>query len=206
MERTEIIPAQERGGHTGASAKAELPSRHEAILLFNEAKRRLLNVNRWDELCGKGSAIFRLTNEQGNPLEVDAVEKNMYIRIELPGVAKAPGDGFDWVKVEELEHIKNVLRDEEVFGFRVRPAKSPVTGSNETAHFFTKGATSTFLIERKTNTVKALEKGRNETPNTWPSSWLSKLRNFLIGTGAMLGFAVPQWKSLVNGLLKGNAK
>jgi hypothetical protein len=202
--KTNIIPEQIQGGYTGARAKAELPSRHDAILLFNEAKHRLLDINHWHKLCGKGSAIFRLTDESGNLLEHDHPERGMLIRIELPALKNSTGSNHDWVRIEAFEHQKNLLKDEEIFGFRVRPTTDPYSNQqNGIAHFFTREATSSFLIVREANIVRAMERGRNEIPNTWPQSWLNKIRNGIIAAGAMLGLSLPQWKCLVNGLLKG---
>jgi hypothetical protein len=202
--KTEIVSEQKQGGHTGAKAKTELPSRHDAILLFNEAKHRLLDINHWHKLCGKGSAVFHLTDEKGNLLEHDHPQRGMLIRIQLPAPRNANGSGYDWVRIEEFEHQKNLLKDEEIFGLRVRPTTDPLSSQkNGAAHFFTREATSSFLIIRVANTVKALEKGRNEVPNTWPRSWLGKMRNAFVAAGAMVGLSHAQWKSLVNGLLKG---
>jgi hypothetical protein len=200
----ELVPPHKEGGRTGASAKEDAETRHDAIILFNEAKRRLLDINHWHKLVGKSSAIFQLTDSQGNPLNAKEPEVGNLIRIQLPAPPNKQGDGYDWVRIEKFESQKIFLKDEEVFGFRVRPVQNPGTNSDRnSAHFYTSDATSTFIVVRNANTVMAMERGRNEKPNTGARSLFNKIRNSVIAVAAMAGLANPQWKGLVNGLLKG---
>lgn len=203
--KSKILPRQKIGSATGAKEKIAAGSRSLAIKIFQEAKTRLMNVNQWQAISGAMSAKFILTDEKGN--EINRLpKKGDLIKIELPAPGNEAGDGFDWVRIEEFEDRKNELKDEEIFGFRVRPVSNPFTDEHTEAHFYSSTATSTFLIMRSTNLVVAMEKGRNETINTGVKRLLNKIRNFLIAVGAMLGFAKPQWKGLVNGLLYGAPK
>jgi hypothetical protein len=198
-----IIPPQQRGLRTGASTHEEAPTRHDAILLFEEARRRLLDVNHWDKLCGPGSALFQLTDPDGKELQNVKPEVGHLIRISLPAPPNHDGGGYDWVRIEEIDNRKDMLKDQEVFGFRVRPVKSPVNGNGHTAHFYTSGATSTFLVIRVSTVVKAMEKGRNELVNAGGPALLSKIRNLIVACGAWLGIARSQWGKLVKGIIKG---
>jgi hypothetical protein len=126
--------------------------------------------------------------------------KGNLIRIKLPAPPNQQGDGFDWVRIEEFENSKDLLKDEELFGFRVRPVENPLSRSGESAHFYTSDATSSFLVMRKSCTISAMEKGRNEVPNA-SGSFLNKIRNILIAIPAMLGLSKPQWKNLTDGIL-----
>ncbi len=199
-----ILPAQTKGTTTGASTHTESPTRHAAILLFEEAKKRLLDVNKWDKLCGPASAVFTLVDRSGHEVKGRTPEVGDFIRISLPATANSEGDGYDWVRIEAFENSKDLLKDEEIFGFRVRPSKKPEdkTGG-ETAHFYTSEATSTFIVVRVSSIVTAMEKGRNEVVNKGPFGFLSKIRNMIVGMGARLGFSQSQWGKLVKGVIKG---
>lgn len=196
-----IIPEQKTGSKTGATAAIELNSREEAVELFQKARHRLLNVNSWDEYSGIASAVFELRNKDGEKLSRPPQTGDL-IRIDLPGPGTVSGKGYDWVRIEAIEDNSNSDKEDESFAFRVRPVKSPVSSDDAPAHFYTDDATSTFVIERHGNTVSAAEIGRNEVSNTESDSVADKIRNTLVAAGAKNGLAYPQWKSLMEGLLK----
>jgi hypothetical protein len=200
--KSRILPGQRIGSSTGAKVRLNANSRTEAIRIFQTAKDRLSDINGWRELCGGLSATFTLTDSNGNPVNRKP-EKGDLIRIDLPAPGNEAGDGYDWVRIEEFENRKNELGDEEIFGFRVRPVSNPKDAENESAHFYSNAATSTFLVTRNTNIVVASEKGRNEQVNTGVKGFFNKVRNFIIAITAMLGLAKPQWKSLMRGVLYG---
>lgn len=195
-----LIPAQMIGSKTGSTSKRTTSTRHDALLLFNESKVRLLDINSWRRLCGNKGSEFQLTDAGGNPLHDKIPVVGNLIRIKLPAPPNAKGDGFDWVRIEEFEDTRNLLKDEDVFGFRVRPVQNPLNRSAGSAHFYTGDATSSFIVMRRVCTVMALERGRNEVPNS-AGKFLNKLRNILVALGAMLGLSRPQWKSLTDGIL-----
>src|SRR3954465_15989331 len=103
-----IIPNQKHGGRTGATYKKETPTRHDAINLFNEAKTRLLSIDQWDRLCGKGSAHFQLCDEKGNPIVKANPRVGDLIRINLPAPPNAEVSGYDWVRIEEFVNDKDL--------------------------------------------------------------------------------------------------
>jgi hypothetical protein len=194
-----IVPLQVIGSKTGATAKLKQSSRHDALLLFQAARKRLMDINNWRKWCGNTGAEFQLTNKQGQEKK-SLPEIGDLIRIKLPALPNREGDGFDWVRIEAFEESKTLLEDVEIFGFRVRPVKNPANYTGDSAHFYTSDATSTFLIIRYSHTVYALERGRNEVPNS-SGTWLNRFRNILIAVAAMLGFSKSQWQQLLNGLL-----
>jgi hypothetical protein len=197
---TEIIPKQIIGTQTGATSKLKMDTRHAALLLFQAACKRLLDINNWQKLCGGTGAEFTLTDKNGEPLHGANPEIGNLIRIKLPAPSNKEGDGFDWVRIEEFEDERTLVSDSEVFGFRVRPVENPKNKTGNSAHFYTADATSTFLIIRYSHTVYALERGKNEVPND-SDSWTTKIRNKLVAIAAMMGFSKPQWQKLVDGLL-----
>jgi hypothetical protein len=202
MSEPAIIPEQRTGSKTGASSRLQADSRHQAIQIFKAAKSNLLDINHWDKFSGKGSAVFQLTDNKGNLLHNIAPKVGDLIRIDLPAPGNEKGHGYDWVRIEKFEDSRDVLKDEEIFGFRVRPVKHPDNTTPEAAHFYTSDATSTFLIIRNTNTITAMERARNEVPNTGVFSFLNKIRNTVIALAAMAGLSNPQWKRLMKGVLQ----
>lgn len=201
MTSEKLIPKQLVGAKTGATASVKKSSAEAAVTLFREAKQRLFDINNWQNVCGGKGATFQLTDKHGNPLPHTTPEVGNLIKIKLPAPANQKGDGYDWVRIEAFENTGNRGNDEETVGFRVRPVSNPADHSEESAHFYTSDATSTFLVVRSASTVYAMERGRNEQPNPSGSFW-NKIRNVLIALGAMLGLAVPQWNMLVNGILR----
>lgn len=195
------LPEKEEGSQKDIEAKKKADTVEEAKQLFEEAKNRLLQVNNWDKICGKASAKFQLTDENGQ--EVEGLPKVGYhFKIDIPAPGTKTGEGFDWVQVEAIEENEDKEEDSEFLVMRVRPSSNPLTASNDVAHFFSDKATSNFLILREKKVVTAAVLGRNEVPNTdSTTSLLDKLRNAFVGTGAVGGLSTPQWKSLVDGLL-----
>jgi len=197
------LPPQEEGAVTNIEATEELKRIEEARELFTAAKKRLLNVNQWDKVCGKMSAVFKLTDEKGNEIEGSPKVGN-HFKIDIPGPGTASGDGYDWVRVEAVEENQDDKDDTESILIRVRPADNPTNNDNNVAHFFSGKATSNFVVSREKNTVTAAVYGRNEVPNTSTDKPLDKTRNAVVGTTAIAGFSNPQWKSLANGILGKN--
>src|SRR6185436_10561174 len=111
------------------------------------------------------------------------------------------GQGYDWVKIESIDDHRDPSGPIEEVSFRVRPASSPLDGNNDTAHFFSDHATSTFSVVRDKRTIKASVHGRNESPNLKTGKTSDKIRNAFIATGAITGLAKVQWKKLVKGIL-----
>jgi hypothetical protein len=192
------LPEQTEGAEKNIEATQELTNAEEAKQLFEQARRRLLHVNNWDKLCGKLSALFRLTDEKGNEIEGEPRVGN-YFKIDIPGPGTISGKGYDWVRVEAVEETKQP--ELESLLIRVRPADNPATSDSNVAHFFSDKATSNFVVARKSNVVTAAVYGRNEVPNTDTNKPIDKTRNAVVGTTAVAGASNPQWKSLVNGLL-----
>ena len=197
---SEIIPRQFIGSQTGATSRLEADTRHEALLLFQNASNRLMDINNWQKICGGEGAEFTLTDKQGEKVNNGHPKIGDLIKIKLPGPANKEGEGFDWVRIEEFEDSKSLLSDSEVFGFRVRPVENPKNKTGNGAHFYTTDATSTFLIIRYSHSVFALERGKNETPND-RGSWTTKIRNWVVALAAMIGLSKPQWQRLMSGLL-----
>ena len=195
------LPAQMEGTQKDIQDSVTLPTRKEAEAFYATAKSRLLHVNGWGALCGDASAGFELTDEKGN--RVEGVPKvGCYFKIDVPGPGTASGQGYDWVQVEAIAEEGDNTTNIQYVIIRVRPVSDPTTPNENTAHFFSDKATSNFLVLREGVEVTAAVLGRNEVANTHQGDGLlDKIRNFVVGTGAKLGMADTQWKSLVEGIL-----
>lgn len=193
------VPEKEEGAQKDIVATEETETVEAAIDLFESSKKRLLDVNNWDKIAGKGSAIFTLTDEKGKEAEGSPKVGN-YFKIKVPAPKTKVSEEYDWVQVEAINENKD--SDKEYLLITVRPSKNPLSKDNDVAHFFSDKSTSSFLILREKKVVTAAVLGRNEIPNTTSShSWLDKIRNAIVGTGAIAGLSYPQWKGLAKGLL-----
>lgn len=194
----EIIPQQTHGRQSGARAERETKDQSLALAKYDRAKIRLMNVELWEKYGGKAS--FKLFNYAGDPVSRLA-RKGDFIRIDLPGPGPRAGRGYDWVHIEEMQDEVDEKNDTASFAFRVRPAAGPASKKNETAHFFTSDATSTFMVQRKGNRVIAEEFGRNENSNTQAQRITDKVRNAVVAVAASYGAAHLQWQDMLEGIL-----
>lgn len=195
----QLIPLQTIGNQMDIGAERVCSDIGEAILFYRTAKMRLLDVNRWAEICKSSMTSFQLTDSEGSNTS-DLVEGSL-IKINIPGPGPSVGNGFDWVGVEKVGHQSETDMDE-WFGFRVRPIANPAEAATNPAHFFTSDATSTFLVKRVGNSVFAEVHGRNESANNEQLGMLDNLRNTIVGGAAKIGLSYPQWKLLVEGVVR----
>jgi hypothetical protein len=197
------LPENKEGSEKNIETTVETTNIEEAKSLFQAAKKRLLDVNRWHNICGQLSAEFELTNNKGEHVDGN-VNVGDYFKIDIPGVGSSSGKGYDWVKVEEVKEETAEENDTEYVLVRVRPSDNPTTSDDNVAHFFSDKATSNFVVKREKNVVTAAVYGRNEVPNTATDNTIDKVRNAVVGTTALAGMSNPQWKTLANALVGKN--
>ena len=194
-----LVPQQQTGDKMDAKSEMVLANTADAIVFYQVVKGRLLHVNNWDEVCGTSATTFQLTLPDGT--ETDQLKVGNLIKIDIPGPGTSAGDGYDWVHVEQIETGKpNDLQ--EWVGFTVRPCHSPLHPKMGVAHFYSDIATSTFIVGRNGKTVWAEMHGRNEVSNADTEKLFDGLRNAMVGWTAKIGLSYPQWKLLVDGLVK----
>jgi hypothetical protein len=194
-----FIPAQYTGEATTTFTTREAGDEPAAKQVFKDAVERLVDVNRWADWCGTMSSEFLLVDTADKAI-VGIAETGMYIRIDIPGPGTNAGKGFDWVKIEQKEHV--VLNvHQEVFFIRARPCEHPVQKHSGVAHFLRREATSSFVVTRDHNTVTATVYGRNEVPNTKVADVADKIRNAVVGAAGATGVSKLQWQALVKGIL-----
>ena len=193
-----LIPSQQVGSQSETASSKDCSDKNECDHLYEVVKQRLFSVNNWHDLAGKLTAVFQLTDENG--VEVNRlVQKGDHFRIEIPAPGSQTGDGYDWVRVEEITEEQE--QGNKFAAMRVRPAPNPGNDNKDVAHFFTDQATSSFVVKQEGNKLIAAVYGRNEKPNTEAEKVIDKTRNALVASGAVSGFSKLQWKSLVEGLL-----
>lgn len=197
-DRLEIVPTQYKGKEIEAEANKTFNTEKKAKEFFELSKKKLLDVNNWNRIAGTVTAQFRIVDENGHEMN-RAVKKNDYLKIDIPGPGSKEGDGYDWVRVEELKEVDE--KDFQSIGFRVRPTDNPFSEKNETAHFYADEATSSFIITRNNNEVASIIIDRNLVPNKESRSVIDKARDVLVGVSAIAGFSKIQWQGLADGIL-----
>jgi hypothetical protein len=197
----DIIESQKTGSATDFVESRDYRTIKEAHESFKKAARRLLLINEWDQYAGVGSAVFSLTNNQGQEADGYAQEGALF-NINLPVPGSDAGDGLEWVMIERLEALEDEHAIEEYVAMLVRPIPDPRKADAEIAHFYKDVATSAFVVKRTGKTVSAAVHGRNETPNNADVGLHDKIRNTIVALSARIGLAGPQWKKLVNGFLE----
>lgn len=187
------VPRQHKGGFHDTESKKEI--RIDAELNFNILKQRFLNINGWREYCNDLSADFKLYNANGDAIE-RLPQKGDFIRIDLMGCMVSDKDSsFDWVEIIKLDfNARNSCLME------CAPSSKPQSKNSVVNHFYDSSSTSTFIITKKGNCLKAGIYGRNEMPNL-KTSFLRKIRSLIISLAGMLGFSKIEWKCLADGWL-----
>lgn len=199
--QTSIIPEQKEGKHNDLSESRSFPSNAAAADFFDLVASRLLQPGRWSALAGSGSAIFELVDQRGTPL-ARVPQKGDYLRIDLPGPGSVSGEGYDWVRVDEIERKGDAASPGSLLAMRVVACGNPTSAKQDAAaHFFQEGASSTFELLRENNTVSIAYHGRNEVPNTDTGSIADNVRNAITGALAVVGISELQWTALLKGML-----
>ncbi len=200
---TGIIPEQFTGKEIVAEASAEFEDNTKATRFYEVAKGRLLNCNNWHKIAEGISTTFQLIDKNGDEVNRKA-EKGDYFKIDIPGPGSKAGKGYDWVFIEDLKEVTE--NDVKSTGFRVRPTVNPKGESNDVAHFYAESATSSFIVTREGKTVLATIVDRNIQPNKDPESVVDKIRDTVVGVGALTSFSKIQWQNLADGLIKQEEK
>lgn len=189
-----IVPPTGDTPHKELSEQKAYPTQAEAKAAFEKAKDRLLHPQQWAGLTGNFGAAFQ-------PFRADCTEiwgkvtVGDYLKIDIP----LPGDNYDWVKIEALEEISG--NDEQIIGLRVRPTEDLEKPGHETAHFFSREATSTWVLHLEGKTLTALYFGRGEVPNEEAPGFWKGLRDTVVAWAGVAGFSDLQWQRLLQGLL-----
>ncbi|QBJ85402.1 hypothetical protein DDI74_03620 [Chryseobacterium gleum] len=191
------VPAQKSGGfHDTESRKVY---RQDLIpLKFTILKERFFSVNQWESYSGKAFAAFKLYDSDGNAVNREP-QKGDFIRIDIPGPGEPDAKGYDWVEVTDICFYQDSFS--ESISMTCRPSINPQDKTNRhIAHFYGSAATSTFMISRSPDHLKAAVYGRNERPN-FNAKFFDVIRNLFIAIPGMFGVAKIQWKQLTDSFL-----
>ncbi|RZK41839.1 MAG: hypothetical protein EOO90_09855 [Pedobacter sp.] len=200
MDNSIYVPAHVKGKKTSSVSRKLFADNVSALTAFTSAKHRLLDINHWHDFCAIEASNFKLVDYDGHQITSHA-QIGEFIRIDIPGPGNHIGEGLDWVKIQSIEEIQNPEQDQEILVMIVKPSPNPTTNKSDIAHFLTESASSTFIVARRGNLVQTEVHGRNERPNLTSGSFLTKLRNALIGIGVFMGVSIFQWDLLTEGLL-----
>jgi len=201
MEAKQIpgVPEQKKGAYHDTESERSFESAELAAQNFEILKDRFFSVNRWKEYCGDLSADFRLFDCYGSYMD-RMPRKGDYMRIDIPGPGDIKAKGYDWVEVVEIDD--RCYGDElERYLMVCRPSAVPQSKKEHISHFYSAESSSSFLISRGKDYIKAGIYGRNEVPNTSRTGFFGKIRNFLVSLGGFVQLTKIQWKSLADGLL-----
>ena len=198
-----IIPSQQRFDYIGASSNFVADSRHAALVLFNGAKLRLLDINNWTKLYNGSHTEFRLTDKYGSLLQTSVPNVGDLIRMRLPILPGSSEERFGWVRIENFESTKDLLKDEDMFGFCVRPVEGPLNMNlADDDHSYNSEVVSYFLLFRKASTIMAIERDRDQMAYGVSSSLLKKMKAVLHEILAAMRLSKSRWSRLMTGLLK----
>lgn len=175
------------------SSQNTFPDEATARKAFAQSVEKLLNVNGWSGLSAF-TADFSLYDSIGREKPAGPVQQGDYIQILLPGPTPE-----NWVRVTD------VASGERCVQFTVQPSHDPGSSHPEqTEHFFSEQARSTFRVELVGNTIRAAEIGRDESINNQQpeaGSLGRALVNTVIAEGGWLFYQKLQWQLLTNYLV-----
>lgn len=191
-----LLPHQLKGGSTGILVKKEMPTRHEAILLYQLAIQRLLLVNDWSSSCQKVGKFY-LCDSTGAGVQQIRVGEGLLIKVHLQ-------EGEDeslvrWLRITEVFQEKDLLRDEELTGFSTLPICSPYGTPEQKVKT---AEEHTFYIMRRTNRVTAYVNELPEPGASRPQRFFKQALQLTMVFGNLLGFSKAQWRCLLVGLLE----
>lgn len=198
MGKQKMVPDNVEGKELNLEKCREFSDPGEADQAYQRAVLRLLSPNDWQELCGKGSAGFRMRGSQGEEIDRPLREGDL-LQIDVPGPGPAAGEGFDWVEVVKID--SDHAGHKGYTAVKLMPAKDPQTKRPSTAHFFRREASSTLMVCQNGLQVVANYYGRNEQINNSTGKPGDDIRNTLVGLGARVGGSKWQWVQLIESFL-----
>lgn len=196
-----LIPVNFTGKQNDLDFSKTYANSVSVIEAFDIASKKVLLINDWHTLSGIARTDFVLNDSEGNTCTRCAREGD-YIQIDIPGPGPKSGNGYDWVKIEKVVIEPQIDNGRGIVGILVRACKNPFFTGEDTAHFFKNDATSSFIVQRKGNTVTASYHGRNEVLNTGSKRTKDNVRNAIVGAAAFAGGSEIQWNTLIKSFLK----
>lgn len=162
---------------------------------------RLYNINEWKGYFTVPAPDFLLADNNGSIIK-NLPEVGDYIRIDLHGPGTSTGNGYDWVRIDFIKETITNLYNRNL-QMKVKPSQNPVTGTNETAHFYTGNSFSEFCVGQEGQILYGWVRAGGEQLNLKEASGLlNKLRNLAVGITAKAGMSEIQWEQFIRGILQ----
>jgi len=196
------VPIQHKGASQDNESYRKIVNAEETEQKFTILKERFFYVNSWKEYCGEGSADFQLFDHQGNKINRKPI-KGDHIRIDIPGPGDLEAQGYDWVEIVDCSERVCEQEELESYIMTCRPCRKPESKNTHVAHFYAQESTSTIIISRGKDFLKAGVYLRNEVSNK-DTGFFNRIRNFFISIAGDIRFTKVQWKNLSEGLLDFN--
>lgn len=143
-------------------------------------------------------AEFNLTDASGNPIDTAPVVGNL-IRIRLPLTQSHSELKYAWARIENFECKKDLLKDEDLFGFSIRLVSGPVKAESELV--YSSNMLSYFFIFRKASNITVIEH-ENVLEKTHSISVIARMKSLFMELLSALRLSRSRWKNLVHGILK----
>jgi hypothetical protein len=176
--------------------------REDAILLFKNAREKLININQWNELVGSQTTCFQLVTPAGQLMEASA-GSNSYVRVDIAGKGSETGYGYDWLQIEDWVDMEDENENLSLLSFSLRPSVNPEQKNEKTAHYFSADSSITMLLRREANNVKMSVFETNLVINpVAEKSVAGTIRQTLIGSAGVCGLTNNEWEEIVRNLLE----
>lgn len=170
----------------------EYENEDKASKVFNDQKRKFLNIDDWTKLSDIENLSFSHYDEAGNKIAREAKVKD-FIKIDLPGPVPT-----NWVQIDNLQSLPDKVE------ISLRPSYDPTEKppkKDVTAHFFDRETVNNLSFERKDNRLIAEVRGVSEVVNNQgKESGDKSFINTTIALGGWAGLQEKQWNSFTKSL------
>lgn len=191
LQKTKIVPQANKTVKQDIEHTVTAADRNDGQKLFFIGRNRLIDVNKWNKLCGSDSINFTLNDSHGNKTERTA-EKNDLIRVEA-SLLENESQSDEWVLIEEIDDKSDTDGPFESIALYLRPAPSPSARGEIISHFQDGEAASCLTLTRRNNVITVTVQGRNK------KSGNNNLTNSI--AGAFEKISNGDWKNFLHGLI-----
>lgn len=179
-----------------AFAARAFSSASEAEKSFDELKKKLVRVEKWNAHSGLSSFELFDQNGERRPQKEAAAKIGDFIRITLTGSGKS-----DWVKITNVEEYADQIV------LTVQPSYNPADENADktvTSHFFVKDSSNNFCLRKANEKLEMYVIGLNEISNTQQTNNLIEtVRNVAAANlGHYLGIQKAEWTTFCENFLE----
>lgn len=180
------------GSSSIAKATRPFSTAEEAEKAFPLLRNRLFHIGHWNDYSEISS--FALFDNNGKLQQDKLAAVGDFIKVKLPGSGKD-----DWIKIVEINESPNEII------LTVQPSHDPTDEKDKqaTSHFFTRGSTNNFCLQRAAAKINFYVIGLNEQTNTEETSGILSARNLATANlGYFLGIQKTQWETFCRNFLE----